>query len=469
MERATHGRPTVTVFGIALAATVGSILLGKGATGEPRGLSQAAQDTSQRPECPLTNLEILIPKGKNQPPDTLRVLPESGPITDIPEFHDCQRFVREDGDYDALYAIFASFMLPQLTSIWQDTLEIIPEARPFVAAQIYSWGGSYPSLGIAPGFNCLHLYGTAVAPRAKMVQHGPENPRCREEHTDGTRSSATSIGEKTLYVRRTALGNFAPYDYPPVARWEWDSVGRRQYIGIACGAAWCEVYSWPSLTSAPAYSALGISPTALRRTGEIKAWFDEQQLAVAPPGAPDFQNVVPSRTRGTVFPDPALGGYTMPAFGRWLPVAYVRLTGAGWPPVAPPQLHSDGYYRTAFGFLQVSPGVIGLERRGDTRVDLCRGQCPGLPARFSRPTLSAAACGRWPTNDPLQPQPPQDPRERWWARITNARGDTLYKCVLRRAHEGLQIRIPGIVRWRWMANDETLWVACTQGCCELIQ
>ncbi len=41
-----------------------------------------------------------------------RALGASGPITNIPEFHDCQMFITADGrNYDGLYAIFASFKL----------------------------------------------------------------------------------------------------------------------------------------------------------------------------------------------------------------------------------------------------------------------------------------------------------------------------------------------------------------------
>jgi hypothetical protein len=28
-------------------------------------------------------------------------------------------------------------------------------------------------------------------------------------------------------------------------------------------------------------------------------------------------------------------------------------------------------------------------------------------------------------------------------------------------------RIPAVVRWRWKPNDETMWVACPAGCCEV--
>lgn len=50
-------------------------------------------------------------------------LPAPGPITDIPEFHDCQRFVTEDGtQFDSLFAIFASFGMDRVVQrlSWRD-------------------------------------------------------------------------------------------------------------------------------------------------------------------------------------------------------------------------------------------------------------------------------------------------------------------------------------------------------------
>jgi Bacterial Ig-like domain (group 2) len=44
-------------------------------------------------------------------------IPAPGPITDIPEFHDCQRFVTEDGtQFDSLFAIFATFRMDRVVS-----------------------------------------------------------------------------------------------------------------------------------------------------------------------------------------------------------------------------------------------------------------------------------------------------------------------------------------------------------------
>jgi hypothetical protein len=37
----------------------------------------------------------------------------------------------------------------------------------------------------------------------------------------------------------------------------------------------------------------------------------------------------------------------------------------------------------------------------------------------------------------------------------------------RHPHPGFPI--PGTLRWRWLADDETIWVRCDDGCCQVQQ
>jgi hypothetical protein len=54
---------------------------------------------------------------------------------------------------------------------------------------------------------------------------------------------------------------------------------------------------------------------------------------------------------------------------------------------------------------------------------------------------------------------------RWIARITShAGGGPVYRCVTRTAHDAA---VPGTVRWRWVATDETIWSPCGPGCCRV--
>jgi hypothetical protein len=56
----------------------------------------------------------------------------------------------------------------------------------------------------------------------------------------------------------------------------------------------------------------------------------------------------------------------------------------------------------------------------------------------------------------------------WWLRIVSGTpAKAKYFCVHRRGHEDIAgLDIPGIVRWRWALNDETIWIRCLEGCCE---
>ncbi|MGH7615226.1 MAG: hypothetical protein ACREMW_14450, partial [Gemmatimonadales bacterium] len=86
------------------------------------------------------------------------------------------------------------------------------------------------------------------------------------------------------------------------------------------------------------------------------------------------------------------------------------------------------------------------------------------------PTGLVVSC-KWPDGVPADTT--------WWARIRGpktfwwmATPKWKYKCAKRWDHKDLKdaagnpIHIPGAVRWRWRANDETSWVRCDQGCCQ---
>jgi hypothetical protein len=81
------------------------------------------------PEFPVSESKVAV-RGVSPPPPPSGVpqsvpgssaLAASGPITDIPEFNDCQKFVIPEAGgvaahYDSLYAIFAAFKMDSITS-----------------------------------------------------------------------------------------------------------------------------------------------------------------------------------------------------------------------------------------------------------------------------------------------------------------------------------------------------------------
>ncbi len=501
----------LSIAAITLAATGFATADGTKRTEPPAG--NHADSGYSTSECALHDLRIIYhpspgPSGQGgaaaapleadplrgrrpfSPDSLLQELPDVGVITKVPEFHDCQRFIVQDRrrpraprpsgalvgmSYDSVYAIWGVLRLPKVwTSLqaldvrrsaavrllkdsanairsmgmqqWRATRDSIVDAskhRALLVAVIYTWGGRYDRLGIRNGFNCVYLH-TPATPGAKVLPLGTDRADC----PDTIRADRSPRGVKDLSVRRRTISGLSAADYPRVARWEWDDRQLQQFIGIMCDA-WCWI--GPSgFAPAPSYpNVLPSGSAEQRRVTEAWGWFDEQYLAI--PEAPGSRKLIPSRTRGTLFPDPALDRYTQADFdSTWRVAARVSLS------------HPELSYESNYNFL-TAPTASPMDMRGVTTIELCKGSgCEGVP-----PTLGNICA--WPA-----PESKPAPDERWWARITSS-GKVVYKCVIRRDHsdlvdeEGAPIRVPGTARWHWTMGDEPTWKRCDNGCCEVIQ
>ncbi len=381
---------------------------------------------AERPECPVDTAAWVM-KGDQR--ITLTQIPIAGPISNIPEFHDCQRFVK-DTLYDSLYAIYASFRLAsldlRLDSLADTTIhpEFIGKQVAVPVATVFSYGGTYVPLRIEPGFNCLYLWLVGKAWHAKMVPMGPSEPRCGDPIVD----PEGAPGKELLVL---PPGGGPSLSVPAISRWDWDSVNAKQYVGIKCGNAWCEIGD-SDLVSTPPYSGTLVfdpvpvgtaSPTAVLAVARIKGWNDVQRLAVK-----DGDHVVPSMIWGTIVPHPLLDKLDDPAkFKSWVHVADEVVEG---PAASYPKLN-------------LTAGV--------NKVYLCH----NIPSACG--ITSPPACAADPT-DGIQ----------WWARITSGIGASVDRCVVRRTHTDPGVPpIPGAARWRWQAKDETNWIRCPTGCCEI--
>src|SRR5262245_15484085 len=97
----------------------------------------------------LNHTQVLVQSsnGEDSPVVTFQV---PGDITLVPEYHDCQRLTDpQDGQFGPLAAVFAS--VGQTDS----NPPLMPTADSAAALIVSS--GSYPSLNIGPGNNCLYL------------------------------------------------------------------------------------------------------------------------------------------------------------------------------------------------------------------------------------------------------------------------------------------------------------------------
>lgn len=386
----------------------------------------------------------------------------AGPVANIPEFHDCQRFPDSQGSgYTSRYAIFAAFRLDSLLPDLRNPRDSVPgpggRSLPAVAvATIYTLDGTYPRLGVQPGFNCLFLYAHPFAPGtqptqwgAKMVPRGP-NSNCLDQHLN---PSPPSVG-KELQVKPGSPPGFTDADYPPVARWDWDPKRKEQYIGITCGAAWCEVGdsgftpSPPYLGPMPNFDPVpGVNITAAMkaRVTAIKGWYDEQVLARFVPG----KALRRGPAHGFVIPSPALDALSS------LP------TSVGL------QVYKDQWVNVGSAMLSRDYGQWNFAR-GENRIWFCSGTATSCKVPLGQPKV-------FPSKKLLASCDPDDIGNRWWAKIVN-HARTKYVCV-KRADHGKQlqdwmkanpkysVKLPGTARWRWLDKDDANWHGCPGGCC----
>jgi len=403
-------------------------------------------DGFERRECPkewqFDTTRVLVPGGRLSTP---------GAVQNVPEFHDCQRFLVQDGRtgqlaYDSIFAIFAAYNLQVLDTLAlldtlpQDSLTLravlsrasrgLTGEEWAAAALIWAPDNGYEPLAIEQGLNCLYLRSSGGRWIASMVPMGFADTSCSKPQPS-ERVAGTDL-EVYVTVAEKALAN----EVPAAAKWDWDEQSKEQYIGIRCGASWCDVGrrgfqpSKPYLAGIPDNASL---PAKKRRVYGIKGWYDQQYLATIPEAG---DGVVHTDILGTLFPDPDLGGRGDADFeDQWVPGAEVALEV----PSDTENPYYDKYY-----FAGTRPGDTMLNT-----IELCHGQnCPGL--------THADACSAY---------------DDWWAKITRADdGAVKYRCVSRcdlSAESGAGgFSVPGTARWRWLAQDEKTWMRCAQGCCE---
>lgn len=445
---------------------LGGVLLGCQRTQPP------AIASSDRPECPHSWATYFLPAEADGDSGILGsggggrnanswLVPGGGPsaflisrdVSDVPEFHDCQRLIvtsqvvsipsgRNGGptpskSYGEMAAVlvryrFDAVLLARLGSEGNDSIG----TTGLPAAEIIS-EGEYLPLGIQAGFNCLLL---AENGKAWMVAMGRDHR--------GFQCDTLAIGTRTRGTATLLSVSMDPPErdvaaVPPVTRWEWDSLSGQQLIGIKCRPrVWCTV--GPTGHHAMPGRVFANNAPLPRARG----WLDEQYLAdVMPTTSTAVHGAIPLRVTpivGTAYPAEHLEDWTMQSgHNVWIPVAYVALSGP-----LPPYENKLGLSNTP----HASNGLAALNS-----ISFCAGnrQGCGVPLRVR-------SCSSTPEI---------------WAKVTSpiplASGSSMtYLCVRYRPHSALSgaaapFDIPAVVRWRWKPNDETMWVRCPAGCCEV--
>lgn len=342
-----------------------------------------------------------------------------GRATELPEYHDCQALISPSNTrvYAQLAALYA-------------TQELRPEDLPLHQAFLLGYvinygeykqngigsglGDSYPELGLEKGVSCIYGqtnraiadYGSAwIKPVSNGIDCDPL-----------VMNVSTLASYKRLRLKRKEIadpsGNAYPLEaYPLVARWDWDSANSQQYIGIQCGAAWCEIGPENNFNESAVPAPPQGAPMPNSHVYRIKGWFDSQRLAVY---NSINSRIEPGAEIGYIYPHPHLDLF-------------------------PDTLHFNQQRWVA---------TLTIDRRSDIYKNKFLIEPNGDAARMF---LQRQGANNW---------------HRQLARgIGTPNG--LKGALFRTKGPEKPDRLRGTVRWRWLDTDESSWVSCINGCCQV--
>ncbi len=392
-------------------------------------------------------------------PGTTQVLTGrmESPISDIPEYHDCQQFIDPTtGQYHGLYGTFATFRLDTLFAnvptvsdlsqvhilggvVVRPRANVSPDgpipasANPWVAtttpgpkfinvATIVSYQFDYDPLGILVGANCLFL-SFHDGMWHGIMNFNNNNANCPRV-LNAPPSAYTVLAVRSL---APAFGLEAA-DVPPSTRFDRDSITNQYYIGVRCGGEWCEVGA-PGFTPSKPIPvpdlnvAYGWNVGNNRRVFMFKGWYDRQTLGILSGGI-----LSPTGPTGVIIPHPELKGRSVSNYqtGEWQDMAYIFID-------------SNAYQ----GKLNLTTAIL-------------------QPNALVTPNVFRARMER----NPKWTQGPNEPEWIWRAQIENSKGLKIEQDMtyIDHAGDGL-VDLIYMARFRWVANDEEGWIGCLTGCC----
>jgi hypothetical protein len=427
-------------------------------------------------------------------------IPLVGNLTNVPEYHDCQRLVTPALKYDSIFAVWVRDSIEDAYRRANEApivegpldfgegtalegrsgrrLEGDPSAviaadgvRALVVGLIWTQG-SYKPLGLTEGWACLVTRwrtkpaSTEVDPLsyAGFVVPVAEARDCLTIHP------LTAYGAKLAV---TVMPRSRNDEVPPVARWDWDPKNKRQYVSMWCPSGWCE-YHRPGYTTSRRWNTTaapysGANGMVVRQKG----FYDEQMLA-SPTG--DGPALARGPLIGTVFPEPGIASRTVDDYkGAWRPVGRVTLSDSSAAyhqkllylkdPDAPNG--SDNVVSLCFKTgapLPVTPLVSVANSPSVPIPGRVQQAGTALPIRFN-PSSNATTLDCGGVGPAVVCGSDDAVGGHWYAKITNANNESRVFCVnFRKAPPGVKV-LP-VVRWRWIAKDEVLWFPCPGGCCE---
>jgi hypothetical protein len=356
-----------------------------------------------------------------------------GANQNVPEYNDCQKFVRSDNrsEYtDGYFAVFAHESLDVILRELDDS-SILPVAEILAEEE-------YEVLNIETSFNCVVLYRRKGRMLAKMYPVGLSELQCglRVDPDLLPPDLALTVVVDTIRSDRDDL------TIPPVARWGHDRSRTMHTVEIKCAEdQWCSIGARSEFQPLPSFAERMLASDLDGLTEEnqwirrVKGLYDEQFLAVRAPTG----RLIPSRTFAQVFPVSDLGTKTLADFSAFTTTAFIAMSD------------NSAIYKAKFNFDRSPDGVAV------TTLSLCTGsrvECE-IPDSAAIPN-----CLIDPSVDPGM----VDSRQ-WWAKIVDLAGVERFRCVTRYLKEGFLP--PPTTRFRWTLHDEGIWERCPDGCCEM--
>lgn len=511
------------------AAAIG-VLAVTALSGCPWTTSDRPTDIAALPECGHNWDSIITALGDTVLASGSGQLSLPGPITRIPEFHDCQRFI-VDRDW--------GFLVDARGSSGTGVPEIQPQPQgrprpPGIAPGPLRYQGLY---AIFAGWDIKARYDSVTA-----------NPVRRITVEGITPITTLTAAPDSLFATVVGDRTGARFDRSGWAFVEVYAEGRYTPLGIDQGFSCAYFYVEGAILRAKMVNYGGTEPDCGKPIdpGQVKGMVLEVRRTQHPlhptvAGAPSVINDYPVVARwdwdqahviqyfgvgcGDGWCQVGPGGFT-PSGERSDPTdagpyATANLTRVyhvkGWfdeQALAPPKIANpptpstsrgvlypdpllDGRPKAAFSGTWIRTARVSLDNPdpgyGDklnlvpvtsasegamNLIELCwdkSGVCPGLPT-------PAPKCGP----DPADPHEMADDKGHWWARITSSKG-VRYFCVRRRDHAADLANFPtvrytdiplgvaaidfllppGTARWRWRNKDEVIWQSCDAGCCEV--
>jgi hypothetical protein len=450
----------------------------------------------------------------------------AGPITDIPEFHDCQKFVKRDvAEFDSLFAIFASYRLDSVVT-----------ALDWHAVTWSSSATNIATVTAAGGVVTAETVGSV-----SIIATSISNPAIQSAFALTIQSGATGMNGASVSLSTGSLTIGVGESFTIVP-----TVGEATVSTLAAAA----VYSY-----GPGYDHLGIGPNfsclylyfdgngqltaKMVKVGELATYVHACLEAVDPVAAPGKTLAVRRTQLGSADDYPAVARWDfdpknrryyigMKCRGAWCEISGSEpgetFTSSAAYDASSATITTDnrpvrikGWYDEQFVAVRDVQGIMRPGALGTVIPDASLGSRDSaayvgswVPVAFialqplAGDTAAVASYKSKLNLDPIAVQMPltrlnqvfscfgtreecQDPGEtivptkkcpaltsrganyhRWWIKIVSATlKDVRYSCVIRRGHEDFKEDIPGTARWRWILADDTVWRECTQGCCEV--